>query len=317
MNLFDILKYLNIDTTNFQDCKITKIDTLDNADKYSISFLANPKYKSILKKTKAKAVFVASNDIDDVPKETQAIICKDPYITIAKATKLFAKPIIDKNAQKPIIASSATIEENVHIGGDSYIGQNTTILANSYIGQRVSIGDNCIIYPNVSILNDTQIGDNCIIGAGAVIGSDGFGFAPNKDNNPIKIYHLGNVILKNNVEIGANTTIDKGVYGSTIIEDGTKLDNLIQIAHNVHIGQNNFFAAQSGIAGSSKIGDNNMFGAQSGISGHLDIGSNLIVYARGGVTKNLKSGGEYAGFPILPHRQWLKKEIAVNRLSKK
>jgi len=316
VRLYDILDYLQIDSNEYKDIDIDKINTLSDANNKEISFLSNKKYLNDLQTTKAGAIFVSKEHIDRVPLSSIAIVCDNPYINIALISKLFAKPIIDTQAQKAIISKSAVIQINVYMGGDTIIEDDVTIMAGSYVGDRVVIGKGSIIYPNVSILNDTKIGQNCIINAGAVIGSDGFGFAPNHDDKPIKIYHIGDVIIEDDVEIGSNSTIDKAVYGHTIIQSGTKLDNLIQIGHNVHIGKNNFMAAQSGVAGSSKIGNNNMFGAQSGVSGHLEIGDNSTIYARGGVTKNLKSNQQYAGFPIVGHKEWIKKEVAISRLSK-
>jgi UDP-3-O-[3-hydroxymyristoyl] glucosamine N-acyltransferase len=316
MNLHDILNELGLETNALPNITIDRINTLSDATSSEISFLSNKKYRDALTSTTAGAVFVSPQEVEHVPASTIAIVTDEPYVMVAKSTKLFNKPLISDKGEEPKIGEGVVIQPHVHIGRDATIEDGVVIMAGAFIGDRVHIGKGSIIYPNVSVLNDSIIGTNVILNAGAVIGSDGFGFATGKDGVPIKIYHLGNVILEDDVEIGANTTVDRAAYGSTRVGRGTKLDNLIQVAHNVEIGANCYVAAQSGFAGSTKIGSGNLFGAQSGVSGHIEIGDGCTIYARGGVTKNLASGKEYAGFPIQEHRAWVKKEVAISRLAK-
>lgn len=215
-------------------------------------------------------------------------------------SKIFAKPLFS-NAKEKVqnIAKSAKIMPNVYIGNNVNIGENVVIMAGAYIGDNVSIGEESIIHPNVVIYNDSKIGKKCHLLANCVIGSDGFGYAHNKNGEHYKIYHNGNVILEDFVEIGACTTIDRAVFDSTIIKAGTKVDNLVQIGHNCDIGQNCIIVAQTGISGSSELGRNVVMGGQSATSGHLRIGDFSTIAARGGVSKNLEGGRVYGGFPIM------------------
>jgi UDP-3-O-[3-hydroxymyristoyl] glucosamine N-acyltransferase len=316
MRLHSLLDALGLPLEGVKDIDIERMNTLQDASSKEITFLSNKKYRDQLVSTDAGAVFVTQDEAEHVPQSTIAIITDEPYVMVAKSSKLFAKPLISQDGQEPKIGKNVVIQDYVSIGRDSTIADNVTIMSGAFIGDRVHIGEGTIIYPNVSILNDTIIGENCIFNAGVVIGGDGFGFATGKDGIPIKIYHLGNVIIEDDVEVGSNTTIDRAAYGSTKIGKGTKLDNLIQIAHNVEIGSNCYFASQVGISGSTKIGNNNVFGGQVGTSGHNIIGDGCTIYARGGVTKDLEGGKEYAGFPIQEHRAWIKKEVAISRLAK-
>ena len=181
----------------------------------------------------------------------------------------------------------------------------------------MEIGEGTILYPNVVVYRDCKIGKNCIIHAGTVIGSDGYGFAHTKDGKHVKIYQNGNVVIEDEVEIGANCTIDRAVFGTTLIKSGTKLDNLIQIGHNCEIGQNVLMASQVGISGSTKLGKNVVMGGQSATAGHLEIGDFATIAARGGVTKSLKGGKTYAGFPVMEHRLWLKLQAMLARMAKR
>jgi UDP-3-O-[3-hydroxymyristoyl] glucosamine N-acyltransferase len=197
------------------------------------------------------------------------------------------------------------------------IGKNCKLMPGVYIGSGAVIGDNTILYPNVVVYRDCKVGSNCIIHASTVIGSDGFGFASNKLGEHKKIYHNGNAVVEDNVEIGACTTIDRAVFGTTIIKSGTRLDNLIQIAHNCEIGEGSVIAAQSGFAGSSVVGRSNVFGAQSGVAGHLHIAPFNTFAARTGVTKTVQESGKtFAGFPFMDHKVWLKIQAKLARLVK-
>ena len=315
MRLHEILSKIGL-TIDVSDIEINGLNTLTMATKSDISFFENKKYSQQLEETKAAAVFIKEEFVSLVPKDTIALITDMPYMFMAKVTALFVKPLVQNGGKETVLGEDVLVMPNVYIGKEGSIGDNVQILSSAYIGDRVSIGKNTIIYPNVTILNDVKIGDNCIIHPGAVIGSDGFGFAQDKQGRGVKIYHLGDVVIENDVEIGANTTVDRAVYGTTLIKEGTKLDNLIQVAHNAEIGKHCFFAAQSAFAGSSKLGDHIFAGAQVGVAGHLEVGSFSMLAARTGITKTLPSG-KWAGFPAMPHKEWLKKEGRINRLLSK
>ena len=300
------------------DFELSSINTLKDANNNELSFLENPKYIADVKETKAKAVLIHPRNIDSLPKDCIAIATEEPYLKLALATALFSKPPFEAGSPKSI-SQSATIMPNVYVGKDATMRDGATIMSGAYIGDGVIIGENTLIYPNVTIYRDCIIGKNCIIHAGCVIGSDGFGFAHTKQGEHIKIYQNGNVILEDNVEIGANSAVDRAVFGSTIVREGTKIDNLVQIGHNSDIGERVIICGQAGIAGSSVLGRNVVMGAQSGSAGHLKIGDFATVAARGGVTKSIDGGfGKiYAGFPAIEHRDWLKQQASISRLGKK
>lgn len=318
MNLLDIVKELNIafdDTT--KSCLITGLNTLTLAKESQISFLDNKKYIKDLENTKAAAVFVKKEFASLVPLGTIALLTEEPYLMLAYASKLFSSKLVEIDGNNPEIGLNCTIMENVYLGKNSIIGDNCTIMAGSYIGANVYIGSNTIVYPNVVIYRDCQIGNDCIIHAGSVIGSDGFGFAHTKEGKHIKIYQNGNVVIENDVEIGSNASIDRAVFGTTLIKEGAKIDNLVQIAHNCIIGEYSIITAQVGISGSTTLGRNVVMGGQSGTAGHLEIAAFTTIAARGGVTKSLTDSGKtWAGFPLFEHRTWLKLQGRVAKLLK-
>ncbi len=297
------------------DFEIRTINTLLDAKAGEISFFDNKKYLEDLKSTLASAVFIAEEFVTFLPKGCGAIICENPYLTMAKATAYFAKPLIRKG-QKPLLDDSIMIGKNVHIGNGVRIGKNVTILDGSYIGEDVSIGEGTLIHPNVTLYNDTVIGRLCIVHAGAVIGSDGFGYAHTKKGEHIKIHHLGHVELQDSVEIGANTTIDRAVFAKTLIKSGTKIDNLVQIGHNCEIGAQSIIVSQAGVSGSTTLGQNVVMGGQSATAGHLKIGDFATIAARGGVTKSIDGGKVYSGFPLMLHSHWLKQQAKIQKFFK-
>ena len=315
MKLSKLVEKLNLELVG-KDYEIEGIESLDKANKKQLSFLENPKYIKNLKNTNAAAVILKKEFLKELPKGVSAIISSEPYLSLAYATKFFAKEPIDENGREPEIGEDVKIYPNVYIGKDSKIGKNTILMPGVFIGNGVVVGENSIIYPNVTIYRDCLIGSNVTIHAGSVIGSDGYGFAHTKDGRHIKIYQNGNVIIEDNVEIGANCTIDRAVFGSTIIRKGTKLDNLIQIGHNCDIGENVLMASQVGISGSSKLGRNVVMGGQSATAGHLKIGDFAVIAARGGVTKSIEGGKTYAGFPLKLHKEWLKLQAILSKLVK-
>ena len=315
MKLQEILDYLNISQNC--DTEISGLNGLKDATSNELSFLESSKYISSLKDTKAAAVFVNKEFEQDVPSGTIAIVCDEPYINLAKASKLFAPKLIENDGNEPIIGENTTIMPNVHLGKNVVIGKNCTIMSGSFIADCVTIGNNTIIYPNITIYRDCKIGDDCIIHSGTVVGSDGFGFAHTKDGQYIKIYQNGNVIIGNDVEIGANCTIDRAVFSSTIIEDGVRIDNLVHIAHNCKIGRGSILVTQVGLSGSTTLQPYVIMVGQSATSGHLEIAAFSTIAARGGVTKSIKEPKKtWAGFPLIEHRDWLKLQGKISKLLK-
>ncbi|AZV46496.1 UDP-3-O-(3-hydroxymyristoyl)glucosamine N-acyltransferase [Nautilia sp. PV-1] len=311
--LKEIAKYLDLQCD--KDIEITGINTLQDAGETEISFLENPKYEKYLPNTKAAAVLIRKEDAGKLPENTIALITDEPYLKLAYLTKLFAKePWEDGGYQ---VAFSAKVHPGVTLGKGARIGKNTVIMPGCVIGPDVDIGENCVIYPNVTVYRDTKIGNNVRIHAGTVIGSDGFGYAHTKDGRHVKIYHLGYVEIEDDVEIGANTAVDRGVFGKTIIKKGTIIDNLVQIGHNCEVGECSIMVGQSGLAGSTKLGRNVIMGGQAATAGHLEIADFTTIAARGGVSKSIKKPGVYSGFPLMPHKQWLKLQGVLSRLLKK
>ncbi len=310
MELGEILKEIGLKKCD-KKLEIKGINELKRASRDELSFITSKKYIDELKETRAGAVFISSDFEKFVPKGAIAVVCDDPYLMMAKASKFFGKPLVSKEYIEPVIGEGSIIQEGASIGSGSIIGKNVTILNGASIGESVKIGDDTIIYPNVTIYNDTVIGNECIIHAGTVVGSDGFGYAHTKDGRHIKIYHNGNVVLEDGVEIGANSTIDRAVFGSTVIKEGTKIDNLVQIGHNCEIGKYSILVSQVGLSGSTKLGRNVVMGGQSATAGHLEIGDFATIAARGGVSKSIEGGKVYGGFPLILQKDWLKLQAKI------
>ena len=298
-----------------EDCQIDGINNLLDASSSQISFINAPKYTPQLKDTKAKAVLIESKYADLLPKTTIALITDEPYLKLALASKFFAHKITTKSST-PTIGRDCDIDESVSFGIDVSIGDRVVILAGCYIGDGVIIGSDTLIYPNVTIYHHTQIGKECIIHSGTVIGSDGYGFAHTKTGEHIKIHQNGIAIIEDSVEIGANCTVDRAVFGTTYIRKGTKLDNLIQIGHNCDVGEYNLFASQVGLSGSTILGRNVVMGGQSASAGHLSIGAFSTIAGKSGVTKSLEGKNTYAGFPAIDHRLWLRLQAKISGLLK-
>ena len=293
------------------------LNTLTNSNENELTFLENKKYLSDLKNTKAAAVLVTKENASEVPASTIALVCEEPYLALAKISKLFAPNVIEIDGEKPLVGGGTKVMPNVYIGKNSVVGSDCTLMAGAFIGDNVKIGNNTIIYPNVTIYRDCTIGSDCIIHAGTVIGSDGFGFANTKDGKYIKIYQNGNVSIGNDVEIGANCAIDRAVFKSTIIEDGVRLDNLVHIAHNCKIGRGSILVGQVGLAGSTILNAYVVMGGQSGTAGHLEVAAFTTIAARGGVTKSITEAKKsWAGFPLFEHREWLKLQGKISNLLK-
>jgi UDP-3-O-[3-hydroxymyristoyl] glucosamine N-acyltransferase len=280
------------------DVAVTSFGKIEEAGGSQLSFLANPKYEDYLYTTGAAIVIINEGYELRQPISATLIRVKDAYSAFAQLLSQYQQMMNSsmKGVQQPsFIASSATFGHDIFVGAFSYIsegvrvGNGTKIYPNTYIGENVQIGDNCVIHPGVKIYFGCVLGNNVVIHAGTVIGSDGFGFAPQADGSYKKVPQIGNVVIEDNVEIGANTTIDRATMGSTCIKAGAKLDNLIQIAHNVEVGNSTVIAAQAGVSGSTKIGNNVMIGGQAGLVGHIQIADGSKINAQSGVSKSLKT----------------------------
>lgn len=315
MLLSDLTKKLNLSFSG-KDCEIASLGTLKEATSSQLAYLDNPKLLDELKNTQAGAVFVTEQFASFVPSSTCTLITPTPHLTMAYASAFFTCKPFD-TSEPATISPHASIAANVVIGSRSFIEEGVQIMPNVTIGADVRIGKNVIIYPNVVIYDKSVIGTNCVLQAGVIIGGDGFGYAHTARGEHIKIHHSGNVILEDDVEVGANSTIDRAVFGSTIIKKGTKIDNLVQIAHNCEIGQGSIIVAQTGISGSTKLGRNVIMGGQSATAGHLEIGDFAVIAARGGVSKSIEGGKTYGGFPLSLHSEWLKTQAKIARFFKK
>ena len=301
-----IAKILNGDIVGNTDIEVSSLAKIEEGKKGDLCFLSNEKYTPHIYTTKASVVIV--NSSFNPEKEISATLIKveDAYTSFSQLLELYNKMQFNKVgiSEKSDIDKNSTIGKDVFIGAFTSIaegvkiGENVKIHSNCFIGENVSISDNTIIFPNVSIYHDCKIGKNNIIHSGVVIGSDGFGFAPDEDNNYAKISQIGNVTIGDDVEIGANTTIDRATMGSTKIGNGVKLDNLIQIAHNVEIGECTVIAAQAGVAGSSKIGKNCMIGGQTAVSGHLTIADEVKIAGQSGIASSIKEVGKIVQGPM-------------------
>jgi UDP-3-O-[3-hydroxymyristoyl] glucosamine N-acyltransferase len=298
------------------DITINGLHTLSEATPSHISFFNDKKYAAQLEHTKAGAVLIDEKHASLLPSETIALITDEPYLKLALASKFFAHKMSTKS-EAPNCGEGCDIDESVCFGQNVTVGDNVIIMAGSYIGDNVTIGSDTLIHPNVTLYHHTVVGSECIIHSGTVIGSDGYGFAHTKMGEHIKIYQNGNAVIEDRVEIGVNCAIDRAVFGSTVIRKGTKLDNLIQIAHNCEVGEHSLFASQVGLAGSTTTGRNVVFGGQSGSAGHLHIGDFATIAGKGGVTKSIEGGKTYAGFPAIDHKQWLKIQAKISGLLKR
>jgi len=311
--LSQLAEKLNAELKGDPNCIIEGVATLMQANPKQISFLNNPEYRADLAKTKASAVVLRAGDLEAC--STNALICRDPYLAYAQLSALF------DNASKPkpgihptaVIAASAKIDETASIGAECVIGEEVVIGAHSVlkpgvvVGDHASLGENCHIHAKVSIGERVKIGSRVIIHPGAVLGSDGFGNAHSPEKTWVKIYQLGSVIIGNDVEIGANTCIDRGALEDTVIEDGVRLDNLIQIAHNVRIGAHTAIAACTAIAGGTKIGRYCMVGGSVNFNGHISICDGVIITATSGVLKSIDTPGVYTSFfHAQPSKIWKK-----------
>lgn len=299
-----------------EDRTIDGLHTLSEATATQLSFFNSSKYKHQLPETQAAAVLIEEQYADLLPSGTVALITAEPYLKLALASKLFAHTI-KTASETPTMGTNCDVSPQAAFGTGVVLGDNVTIMAGCYVGDNVTIGSGTLLHPNVTLYHHTQMGQNCIIHSGTVIGSDGYGFAHTRMGEHVKIYQNGNAVIEDDVEIGANCTIDRAVFGTTIIRKGTKMDNLIQVAHNCDVGAHSLFASQVGLSGSTTLGRNVIMGGQSGTAGHLSIGDFATIAAKGGVTKSLDGGKTYAGFPAIDHKLWLRLQGKIASLVKK
>ena len=306
------------------DAEVFKLSKIEEGTEGSLTFLANPKYSNFIYTTAATITIVNLDFIPESELSTTLIKVEDAYQAFSKLLEYYNQVKLMKSGieQPSVISENVTYGEKLYLGSFSYIGQNVIIgnnvkiYPNCFIGDNVVIGDNCIFFAGVKIYSETEIGSNCNFHSGCVVGSDGFGFAPTEHGTFSKIPQIGNVVIGDDVNVGANSTIDRATLGSTIIGKGVKLDNHIQIAHNVEIGENTVIAAQTGIAGSTKIGNNCMIGGQVGFAGHIVIGNNVRIQAQSGVGKNVKDGEILQGSPAFGYADYSKSYVHFRNLPK-
>jgi UDP-3-O-[3-hydroxymyristoyl] glucosamine N-acyltransferase len=317
-----IANFLKGEIVGNPDVEVWDIAKIEEAKPGSIAFFSNPKYLKFVYTTGASIILVNKDFKPEAEIKSTLIKVENAYQSFASLLELYqqSKPVKEGIEKESFVSNSAKLGLQVYIGAFSYISDNA-IIGNKakiypqvFIGENVSIGENSIIYPGVKIYADCIIGNNCIIHAGAIIGADGFGFAPNSENNYAKIPQIGNVILEDYVEIGANTTIDRATMGSTIIRKGVKLDNLIQIAHNCEVGENTVIAAQVGVSGSTKIGRDCMVGGQAGFAGHLNIANGVKLGAQSGINSNIpEENSTLIGSPVMNFKDFMRSSVLFRK----
>lgn len=318
-----IAGFLNGEIEGNPEIKVNTVAKIEEGHNGALSFLANPKYEHYIYTTQSSIVLVNKTFVPSSKIETTLIRVDDAYEAFASLLRLVDQSRPRKKGIHPtaIIEPTATVGSDVYVGPYAYIGDNCVIsdgcsvYPHVYIGDNTRLGKNCSVNPGVKIYHDCVIGDDCTIHAGSVIGGDGFGFAPQSDSEYMKIPQLGNVVIEDQVEIGANVTIDRATMGSTVIRKGVKLDNLIQIGHNVEIGENTVMAAQTGIAGSTKIGKNCMFGGQVGITGHVKIPGGTKIGAQTGILGDIKEeNAVLLGTPSMDLKKFLRSFAVFKKL---
>jgi len=318
-----IAGFLNGIVEGNPETRVSNLSKIEDGGEGTMTFLANPKYNQFIYTTKASIVVVSKDFTPSHKIEATLVRVDDPYQSFAKLLEIFNSMTRGKKEVSSLsfISGSAKTGRDISVGAFSFIGENANIGDNVdiypqvYIGDNVKIGNNCIFYPGVKIYHDCVIGNNCILHSGVIIGSDGFGFAPQNEKDYVKLPQLGNVILEESVEIGSNTTVDRATLGSTIIRRGVKLDNLIQVAHNVEIGENTVIAAQSGISGSTRVGRNCMIAGQVGIIGHIIIADNVKIGAQSGIGGSITEDGAIVmGSPAIDARKTRRNYIHLSNL---
>jgi len=319
-----IAGFINGNIEGDANAKVNNLAKIEEGKSGDLSFLANPKYNAYLYETQASIVIINKDFQLENKVPATLIRVEDAYTAFATVLNAYQEAkAASKNGISDLafVHPSATIGKNVYIGEFAFVGANaivgdgTMIYPQSYLGDHVKVGSECLIHPSVKILDDCQIGNRCTFHSGVVIGSDGFGFAPQQEGDFKKVAQIGNVIIEDLVELGANTTIDRATMGSTIIRRGVKLDNLCQVAHNVEIGENTVMAAQSGIAGSTKVGKNCMFGGQVAVNGHIQIADGVKLAAQSGVAGSIRKENDiHMGSPSFDHKKAVHSYIYFKRL---
>ena len=317
-----IADYLKGEIEGNPEVIVNTVAKIEEGFKGALSFLANPKYEQYIYSTKSSVVLVNKEFVPSAEVEATLIKVTDAYEAFASLLTLveMSKPKKKGIHQTAVIELSAKVGTDVYIGAYAYIGENCvigdgcSIYPHVFIGDSTKIGRNCILNPGVKIYHECLIGNGCIVHAGTVIGSDGFGFAPQSEGEYMKIPQIGNVVLEDNVEIGANVAIDRATMGSTIIRKGVKIDNLVQIGHNVEVGENTVMAGQTGIAGSTKVGKNCMFGGQVGLAGHIKIADGTKIGAQAGVGSDVKESQVLLGTPAFDSRQFIRSSVVFKNL---
>lgn len=312
------------DVVGNPEAEVNKLAKIEEGTEGSLTFLANPKYANYIYTTQATITIVNKSFEPEQEIATTLIKVEDAKSAFSKLLEYYNQVKLMKSGieQPSVISEGVTYGEGLYLGSFCYIGKNVVIgnnvkiYPNSFIGDNVVIGDNSILFAGARVYSETVIGKNCTIHSGTIVGSDGFGFAPQEDGTYTKVPQIGNVIIEDNVEIGACTTVDRATLGSTIIRKGVKLDNQIQIAHNVEIGENTVIASQTGVAGSTKIGKNCMIGGQVGIVGHITIGDGVRIQAQSGIGKSLKDGEVVQGSPAFNYGDFAKSFVHFKNLPK-
>lgn len=317
-----IAEILEGEVVGDENAEVNQLSKIEEGQNGSLTFLSNPKYTEYIYTTKATIAIVNKDFLPEKEIQTTLIKVPDAYKAFSKLLEFYNEVKMNKSGiETPShISETVSIGENLYLGAFSYISNNVTIgnnvkiFPNVFIDDNVTIGNNTIIFAGAKIMSNTVIGNDCVLNAGVIIGADGFGFAPNEEGVYSKVPQIGNVVIEDNVDIGAATTIDRATLGSTIIRKGVKLDNQIQIAHNVEIGKNTVIASQTGIAGSSKIGENCMLGGQVGIAGHLTIGNNVRIQAQSGIGRNIKDNEVIQGTPAFGYSDWNRSYVYFKNL---
>ena len=324
LKAFEVAKLVNGVVDGDDNSTINKLSKIESSDKNSLSFLGNSKYNNFLYESNASIIIIENSFVPKQKVKPTLIRVEDPNLAFSILLEYFDNQQLKKIGIDPesSISKKSSCGKNVYFGKYSLasdnvkIADNVKIHSHVNISENVVIGNNCIIYPGVKIYRNTVIGNNCIIHSGTVLGSDGFGFNKDSKGNNLKVVHNGNVIIENDVEIGSNCSIDRATLGSTIIKSGVKIDNLVQIAHNVTIGENTCIAAQVGIAGSTTIGKDCLIGGQVGIGGHLKIGNRVQIQAKSGVLKNINDDSVIMGYPAINYRDYNKSYVHFKNLPK-
>lgn len=313
---------INATVDGDKDATLYGFAKIEEAAPGQLTFIANPKYAHFLESTKASAVLVSKDFNGHNPNGVTLLRVADPYATLAEMLRVLQSMMPRKSGieQPCFIAEGVEIPADAYVGAFSYIGSGAKIGAGAqiypqvYVGDNASVGEGSILYAGVKLYQGCQIGNRCILHSGVVIGADGFGFAPSPDGRYEKLPQTGIVVVEDDVEIGANTTVDRATFGATRIGRGTKLDNLIMVAHNVEIGHDNVFAAQSGVAGSTKIGNSNRVGGQVGFAGHISVGDHNEIGAQSGIPNNVGNNQRLMGYPAVDARKFARNTVYINRL---